>query len=165
MSKLKISQAGTADISTISKIQKKAWLATYPNLGTGVTRADILKKDFTGLEPTRYQNMADDNWRYFLAQKDNQTIGYAAAKKEADQGIIKLVHVLPQFQNQGVGSVLLEQVLKWLVGKRIVLQVARANFGTIAFYQKFGFSPIGPGRPIKVAGKEIATLKMVIPNT
>jgi len=164
-SNLKISQASPIDIPTISKIQKKAWLATYPKLGVGVTKADILKKDFTGPERIRYQNMTKDNWRYFLVRKENQAVGYAAAKKEADRGIIKLIHVLPEFQGQGVGSALLNQVLKWLKSKEVVLQVAKSNQRAISFYQKFGFFPAGRGNPIRVADKKIDTVKMIIQNT
>lgn len=166
MTKLKISLAGPADIPVITKIQKGAWLSTYPNLGIGVTRNDVLKKDFTGLEAARYQNMAKDNWRYFLARKDGRVIGYAAAQKRAGRGIIKLIHVLPEFWGLGVGSSLLKRVLAWLAdSQKITLQVAKKNRRAIAFYQKFGFFPVGPGRPIRIAGKEISTVKMAIVNT
>ena len=68
---------------------------------------------------------------------------------------------MPEFQNKGVGSVLFKQALKWLEGKKVILQVAKANFGAIEFYKKFGFSFIGQGQPIRVAGKEIDTARMV----
>jgi len=165
VSKVKIYQAGLADISAITKIKKRVWLITYPNLGVDVNRDDVLKKDFIKLELGRSRNMVSNNWRYWLAKKDGQLAGYIAAKKEADQGIIKLIHVLPEFQGQGVGSALLNQVLKWLKSKEIVLQVAKSNQKAISFYQKFGFFPTGRGNPIRVADKKIDTVKMITPNT
>ena len=82
MSKVKIYQAGLADISAITKIKKRVWLVTYPNLGVDVNRDDVLKKDFIKLELGRSRNMVSNNWRYWLAKKDGQLAGYIAAKKE-----------------------------------------------------------------------------------
>ncbi|MDD3679623.1 MAG: GNAT family N-acetyltransferase [Candidatus Shapirobacteria bacterium] len=165
MDKLKINQAGPDDIPIITKIKKAVWLDIYPNLGLGVTKKDILALDFELEESRRRQNMTKPNWRYWLARIDNEPVGYLAAKKEDSQGIIKLVHVLSSYRGKGIGTALFNQALEWLAGKRIRLQVVGNNSDAIEFYRKFGFSFMGRGRPIKIAGKKIDAIKMVVSNT
>ncbi|MGI6278551.1 MAG: GNAT family N-acetyltransferase [Patescibacteria group bacterium] len=166
MNRVQIDRANLADISTISEIKKKVWLTTYPNLIAGIDKKDVLAKDFNQEERQRPRNIKSKNWRYWLAKKDGRVVGYLCAiKKKNNRGAIKLIHVLPECQGEGLGSALFRQALNWLSGRKVFLQVAKDNFAAIEFYKKFNFSLVGQGESIKIGNKKIETLKMMKDNT
>jgi ribosomal protein S18 acetylase RimI-like enzyme len=166
MNSVQIDQAGLADVFTITKIKKEVWLATYPNLMADIDKKDVLAKDFDREEQYRRRHITSQDRHYWLAKKDGKAVGYlCAVKKKNNQGIIKLIHVLPDYQGNGIGGALFCQALNWLKGRKVFLQVAKDNFVAIKFYKKFGFSLFGRGEPIKIGDKKIATIKMVKDNT
>lgn len=83
---------------------------------------------------------------YFVARIDKQIIGYAGFWNVAGEGDITNVAVLPEFRKQGVGSRLIEAVIKRAaeLGLSILtLEVRRSNISAQMLYSKYGFEVIG----------------------
>lgn len=83
---------------------------------------------------------------YFVAKEKEQCVGYAGFWKVAGEGHITNVAVLPQFRQKGVGSLLIEALIKqarmdslWL----LTLEVRQSNYPAQQLYKKYGFEKIG----------------------
>jgi len=93
----------------------------------------------------------NDNGTIFVAEVDNQIVGYAVcwiAKRppylyKVDRiGYISDVFVEEQYRRRGIGSALLGKILEWFKNKNIKyveLSVLVKNEKAIKFYEKHGF--------------------------
>ncbi|MBI4743264.1 MAG: ribosomal protein S18-alanine N-acetyltransferase [Actinobacteria bacterium] len=83
---------------------------------------------------------------YFVAKTGKKVIGYGGLITIGDEGHIMNLAVDNKFQNQGVGSLLLLNLINAAVkkgAKRLTLEVRKSNSKAQAFYRKFGFSETG----------------------
>ena len=74
-----------------------------------------------------------------------QTKGYKEVISDHDWAI-KRLYVLRDFQNKGIGSLLMQKSLEFMkenMVKRVFLDVWELNPGAIRFYQRFGFEVVG----------------------
>jgi ribosomal protein S18 acetylase RimI-like enzyme len=143
---VKIGKAGLQDIKGIFEVQRTTWLATYVNEKYGITAEDIKMKDF-------FSDQRFERWTKILsedkalscawiAKNNNKVIAFCAAKKELNNRI-SAIYVLPSFQRQGLGKILISRAIKWLgKDKDIFLDVVVYNLSAKNFYTKFGFKEI-----------------------
>ncbi len=85
--------------------------------------------------------------RYLVAEKDGEIIGYIGSWKVLDEGQITNVAVKKRMRGQGIGELLMRNMIEVLeeAGTRsIVLEVRVGNDAALKLYEKFGF---------KIAGK------------
>jgi len=140
-----ISKAEVGDEVGIAYVAKETWLVTYPNEKLGITKADILSKDFDSAEKlARWVETIKENGlknRYIICAKNNgKVIGFCAAGKEENYNEVRALYLLPQWHKKGIGKKLVENVLQWLgKDKKIILKVAEYNENAIGFYKKCGF--------------------------
>ncbi len=133
------------EVDFIRSIQKEVWLTTYPNKEFGITRNDILVYFQDKEKTTKWINgvkdaIAKNKSRGWTAKVDNKIVGYSFARKNEDKNNIKSLYVLPDYQGQGIGKKLMEEMFKWFgTDKPIVLEVATYNKRAIDFYKSFGF--------------------------
>lgn len=132
------------DVDRIREIQKKVWLATYPNKENGITKEAILEYFQDKEKTTKWINnvkkaLEHKESRGWIAKINNQIVGYSFARKMGDKNRIMSVYILPGHQRQGIGKRLMEEMLQWLTEKPIVLEVATYNKDAIRFYESFGF--------------------------
>ncbi len=83
---------------------------------------------------------------YYSALSDRKAIGYAGMWQVLDEGHITNIAVHPEFRKSGVGSLLLNELLKEakLRGIRaLTLEVRKSNEGAKALYRKYGFEEGG----------------------
>ncbi len=83
---------------------------------------------------------------YFIAQKDKQCVGYAGFWNVAGEGGITNVAVIPQYRRQGIGAMLISELIKTADRLRLdllTLEVRKSNIGAQGLYKKFGFDIIG----------------------
>lgn len=83
---------------------------------------------------------------YFCAVVDGKIAGYAGIWHICDEGHITNIAVHPDYRQNGVGSVLLEQLLEYARKENIVgltLEVRKSNFSAQGLYRKFGFEDAG----------------------
>ncbi|MBN1128831.1 MAG: GNAT family N-acetyltransferase [Chitinispirillaceae bacterium] len=74
-----------------------------------------------------------------------RTVGYAVGTINAmNVGEIDSLFVLEAYRRTGIGSRLVEQMVRWIAKRRaasITVQVATGNETTCLFYRRFGFFP------------------------
>jgi ribosomal protein S18 acetylase RimI-like enzyme len=70
----------------------------------------------------------------------NQVVGFVAALTDGVQGaFITLLEVLPDYQGQGIGQALMEQMLERLSHIQTIELMCDADL--VPFYQRFGMKP------------------------
>lgn len=144
-SQITLSKALPDDARGITIVRRNTWLETYPNEKEGITKEDIeesFKKSTIEEESVqradRIRNNADT--QIWVAKDTNSIIGFAEAQKNKDKNAIKAFYILPAYQEQGIGTELMKNILQWFTDKKsISCGVASYNTQAIAFYEKFGF--------------------------
>jgi ribosomal-protein-alanine N-acetyltransferase len=110
--------------------------------------AELDKKCFT--VPWSEQSFRDETDNalaiYFVAKENNKCVGYAGFWNVSGEGDITNVAVLPEYRRLGIGSVLIEAVIKKaaeLELSLLTLEVRRSNTAAQNLYSKYGFEVIG----------------------
>lgn len=88
----------------------------------------------------------NDNAIYVVAEADRRIVGYAGVWIILDEGHITNIAVEPDFQRQGIGQGLMDQITKYAVERGVVtmtLEVRVSNATAQALYTKLGFVPNG----------------------
>jgi len=166
--KWKVVDATTDDAHVIGQIQTQTWLCNYPNPKMGITKEDIKEKTdlWEKLGDDRIiKHLQDPSLNNWVAKNNDVVVGFVAAKKSLDRNQIAALHVLPEFQGQGIGTELLKTALDWLGNsKKITIDVVSYNEGAKRLYKKFGFKEAGEAKddPIILPnGKIISKILMV----
>lgn len=84
------------------------------------------------------ENYAAD---YLLALTQNKVVGVCTLVKERNVIRIDLMGINKKYQNKGVGSILLNNILNKYPGEKIYVGTQTENIGAINFYIKNGFKP------------------------
>ncbi len=153
-----VRDATTDDIEGIRAVQKEAWLVTYPSEQHGITREDIMMRDWASSERAerwRKSIESDPDQHVWVAEESEKILGFCVGKKGEQSNRLQAIYILPETQRKGIGSRLAEHCFDWLGSEKdIVVDVASYNDQAIGFYRKLGF---GGGDP--VPNEEAATLK------
>lgn len=86
-----------------------------------------------------------DTRSVLLASDDSNVIGYGSIQVIDDVADLQRIAVLPGARREGLGRVLLEELLAKAAGlgaTRILLEVAATNDAAIGLYASFGFEEI-----------------------
>jgi ribosomal protein S18 acetylase RimI-like enzyme len=143
-----IQDAVPNDDDRIRYIQHQTWLATYPNEELGITKEAInarfvnVSAEIVRRRAANKQRINTDPSVHIWVAKDeyNSIIGFCIAVKEALNGYIQAIYVLPTYQGQGAGKRLMQTALDWLGDKKPVkLSVATYNEKAMTFYRSLGF--------------------------
>ena len=87
-----------------------------------------------------------NNSHYIVAKLQGKIVGFAGLKVMFDEVDIMNIAVRKDFRNQGIGSLLLKNLIelsKKLNLNSITLEVMEENYPAIHLYQKFGFKKCG----------------------
>lgn len=79
---------------------------------------------------------------YILYESDTP-VGFFSLKKIDDDFELRSIVVVPEKQGKGLGTAMMEKILKLTKGKNIHLATHPRNPGAIRFYLKFGFEIFG----------------------
>jgi ribosomal protein S18 acetylase RimI-like enzyme len=163
----KIRAANLEDAESIFNIQKITWLDTYPNSKFDIHYSDIEKrfnaKDVWLKKIKKRLESKQKGSQDWIAYDGQSMCGWANARREGNEDSIGAIYVLPKYQGLGIGSLLLENILKSYANSReIWLEVAVYNNQAIKFYEKFEFKVIKGSESTHeiVKGKHIPTFKM-----
>ncbi|MGB9727860.1 MAG: ribosomal protein S18-alanine N-acetyltransferase [Nitrososphaeria archaeon] len=76
---------------------------------------------------------------------EGQIIGYILYSIKSGKCLLISIAVLPEYRRSGVGSMLMQTLLKEVYGnvRQVELQVGCKNFDAIKFYLKFNFKIVG----------------------
>lgn len=110
--------------------------------------AELEKKCFAipWSEKSFHDEMKNKLAVYFVAKKDGRCIGYAGFWNVSGEGGITNVAVLPKYRRQGIGSMLIAEMIKTAAKLKLdllTLEVRKGNIGAQGLYKKFGFDIIG----------------------
>ncbi len=86
------------------------------------------------------------NTKFFVAEKDDNVIGYIGVQNIAGEGFITNVAVLPDYRGCGAGTALLNTAVEFCKETGIVslsLEVRKSNLTAIKIYEKAGFAAVG----------------------
>lgn len=92
------------------------------------------------------EEIINENSKYIVAKINDEVVGFAGIKIIIDEADIMNIVTKKTCRNQGIGSLLLENLIsicKKLNLNSLFLEVNEENFSAIHLYQKFGFDNIG----------------------
>lgn len=110
--------------------------------------AELEKKCFAvpWSEKSFHDEMKNKLAVYFVAKSDVRCIGYAGFWNVSGEGGITNVAVLPEYRRQGIGSMLIAEMIKTAVKLKLdllTLEVRKSNTAAQGLYKKYGFDIIG----------------------
>ena len=140
MESLRTRPGGPADAAGVAAVARAAWPATYRGL-LGEERIAHAVEVGHAEERLREQ-LADPAATWFVAERDEETVGYLHLLRHAD-GTLELLrlYVRPDLLGRGTGSLLLAALEAHLPpGSAFTAQVHPRNERALRFYAARGFS-------------------------
>ena len=109
---------------------------------------EILISDFDDFWSfsTLKEEVENENSSYIIGKINNEIIGFAGLKKIFDQADIMNIVIKKTYRNQGIGTLLLENLIllaKDLNISTLCLEVNEQNKPAIHLYEKLGFKKLG----------------------
>ncbi|BCA86370.1 N-acetyltransferase [Enterococcus saigonensis] len=104
------------------------------------------KEQFHDELPKKLEKLA------IAATLTDELVGGLIAKQDFENLHVSLLAVKPEFQNQGIGSRLLQALSDWAQEEGVInLTLTTKSYQAVAFYQKNGFSIFGelPDTPMR----------------
>ena len=157
-------KANQTDVSDIAHIHFESWNATY---------SELLPKMYIDKENNLSQKM--EMWGKVLPSSgvntwiaydaDNTTVGFISYFKKDSKCEITTLYLLPQYQNLGIGTKLMNAALidafQCNSCSSLSLWVLQTNLSAINFYEKFGFESDGQCHEELYEGTKITDVRMI----
>ena len=92
------------------------------------------------------QELENGKSKYFVAKQENEIVGFAGILLIIDQVNIMNIVVKNDKRNFGIGSLLLEEIIRYSKihnATSITLEVNEKNIPAIKLYKKYGFKQVG----------------------
>ena len=92
------------------------------------------------------QELENGKSKYFAAKQENEIVGFAGILLIIDQVNIMNIVVKKDKRNFGIGSSLLEEIIRYSKihnATSITLEVNEKNIPAIKLYKKYGFKQVG----------------------
>ena len=159
---MKIRQAEPSDVEMLSKLAMETYVAAF---GHSFNPADLAMHLENNLSLNNFrQILAEDTVLVAEAEAEARMVGYVQfgkcdfeeATSEGDQELRRL-YVLAEFQNKGIGMLLMNAALNHLSLKnaeQTLLDVWEQNAGAQRFYARYGFEVIGKREFVVESGAE-----------
>ncbi len=135
---MKVRRANSTDAFAVKSAHYHAYQVNY----RGYLPDDYLDNmPFDAAVVERTANYINEH-EYYVAEKEGQVLGFASCEYPADGTVeIMMLYVHPDFQRQGVGSFLVNEIcrLKKSAGYNKLILWTLQNGPSLGFYQKIGF--------------------------
>ena len=92
------------------------------------------------------QELENGKSKYFVAKQENEIVGFAGILLIIDQVNIMNIVVKKDKRNFGIGSLILEEIIRYSKihnATSITLEVNEKNIPAIKLYKKYGFKQVG----------------------
>lgn len=140
---IKVTDAGLYHIDAIETMEKQCFSAPW-------TREMLIKQ------------LPDDMHIFLAAVDDNgEAVGYVGLMNVLDEGYISNVAVSPEMRRQGIGDMLIDELILRAWAKKlsfVTLEVRESNLAAQMLYKKHGFAEVGRRRNYYVRPTEDAIL-------
>ncbi len=128
---------------------------------------DIERKVFKEHDPYLYMQFYEScNEGFIVAEVNGIVVGYVVGYQISENtGRIFSIAVYPNYQNRGIGSTLLKEIIRVLRGygvTNIILEVRQSNIRAKRFYERHGFVQIGIVKHYYSDGENAYLMKLVI---
>lgn len=80
-----------------------------------------------------------------IIQVKDKDIGVVSVDHENKEIFLRIIEILPSYQNKGIGTSLIKRVMKdaFSTQRPVILQVLKVNPGARALYERLGFCTYG----------------------
>ena len=140
---IRVTDAGLCHIDAIEAMEKRCFSVPW-------TRDMLIKQ------------LPDDMHIFLAAVDDNgEAVGYVGLMYVLDEGYISNVAVSPEMRRQGIGNMLIEELILRARAKKlsfVTLEVRETNLAAQRLYGKHGFTEVGRRRNYYVRPTEDAIL-------
>jgi ribosomal protein S18 acetylase RimI-like enzyme len=136
--------AGQRDLEAARDLLAHTWHATYDAI-RGAEKVAEITAEWHSVNALKAQ-LTRSNSEFLVADDGKRIGGMAFAVATTDPNIVTLhqLYVHPDFQRQGTGRALLEEVVDSFPEAKILrVEVEEANGQAVAFYRAQGFQPAG----------------------
>lgn len=141
---ISIRKAESKDAPALGRIQVMSWRSAFRNIASDAYLDNMVNEEHQAEDWKEI--LADAEQVIFVAEKENQLVGYAWAHKEDNQEIpwdaeLISMHILPEYKRQGLGRRLFAATAKQLKQKdckSICLWVLEDNSPSRRFYEALG---------------------------
>jgi ribosomal protein S18 acetylase RimI-like enzyme len=164
-----LEEAKPEDARNIYGVAVKTWVHTYQNESIGLT-TEMIERHFDNLDErvlwleNYLRNGIEKMW---VIKSGEDIIGYCSVKSGETENEIRTLYVLPEYQKQGLGDMLMTNALGYFgIDKNIAVEVADYNANAIDFYKRYGFeiSEDQEGEKlVPIGGVNVTVKKMTLP--
>jgi len=139
-----IHKAKVEEVAEIKKLLFETWTSTYSKIYSHEA-IRIITSEWHSIKLLTKQ-IKDSSSCFIVAKEGAKIVGMCNAALTPEGAIINIqrLHVLPQYQRQGIGSKLINEVTKaFLKIHKISLEVEKQNHNAFAFYKRHGYKETG----------------------
>lgn len=126
-----------SEIQRVVKLANVVWPQHYDPI-IGNAQVEYMLDKFQNVDAIKSQ--ITEGYEYFITAYDRQDVGYLSYLIDDEGLFLSKIYVLGEFQDRGFGKASLKFVKEKAESKRIWLTVNKMNTGSIAFYEKQGFT-------------------------
>ncbi len=148
-----IRRATPDDAALLSDVAERAFVVAFGHLYPPADLAQFLQDSYSVEQHEKY--LSDPQCAMWIAQRNGAAVGYALAGRPCtlphadvrpEDGELKRIYLLPEAQNGGLGSRLIQTAFDWLEKDgptTLWIGVYSQNFGAQRFYERLGFEKVG----------------------
>ncbi len=122
-----------------------------------VHQIDILSFHTPWSEQSMLAELSNPSARYLVALKEDKVVGFGGMWFVLDEAQITNIAIHPDYRNLGIGSILLENLIKLSLKENInsiTLEVRKSNINAQKLYTKFNFTVEGERKGFYLDNKE-----------
>ena len=163
-----------ADLDIMLRVRFLAIVSAYTSVAYRISVCDLLGwlyQESRQAERARWVNLLiSHQCQLSVAEVDGAIVGFVSAKRYSASNLamphIGSLYILPEFQRQGIGTMLMHRATTWLGRHQMIgLEVVEYNKKAIAFYETLGFGLGTQSSTLSLPSrKKIPHLRMTLPR-
>jgi len=155
-----VHKARVDDVLQIKKLLYETWTATY----SGIYSLEAIKTVTSQWHSISLltKQIQDPTSFFYIAKDIDKIVGMCNATINHEKNTINIqrLHVLPQYQRQGIGSSLMTEAIKAFPNaSKVDLEVEKQNYRALSFYKKMGLKEKG-GKVFQIDSVRIPCIVM-----
>ncbi len=140
---VKIRPAESKDAQQMATLFMRCWQISLKDF----TPPGFIDQFSPEVQKQKYlERLTDPRWTMFVVESDNRIIGMIAGKNNSAEPLayekeIRAMYVDPDFQKQGIGSLLFKELFSDFQKRQVrnaMLWCIKANYPACSFYEKHG---------------------------